>query len=333
MSGVSGVGPEQLWAWRAAVMGLDARLAEGALAAAARGGLQDSSPRSALLALHARVEGVGPQAWEDPSLVQVWLRGADYVVPRADAAVFTVGARPRDERAAEALDVLADRVLAVLGGRPRRSGEVAAALSGLQREVELRGVARSGRVHIRWDARTTEMVPADLDAVDAEVCRLELARRFLHWLAPAVPARFARWAGVSRSDATTTFEALDTELATVVVAGERRRMLARDVDDLHSARPTTTVRFLPPDDPYLSRDPRLRVPDAPPLSGPPRVRNSLTGRVLLDGRLVAAFARRQALVSLAPIARLLAEERLRIEEEAATLAGPLNARVDLRWLG
>jgi hypothetical protein len=322
-------------AWRAEVTHLDARLPAGpnALTAAAAGGLQDSSPRSALLSLHARVDGVGPDAWEDPSLAQVWLRGADYVVPHADVAVFTVGARPRDEEASAALDRLADRVLAALDGRPRRSGEVAAALAGVQREVELRGVARSGRVHIRWDARITEMVPADPGPVDPEACRLELARRFVHWLGPGRQERFARWAGVSRPDASATFEALEPELATVEVDGQRRSLLAADLDAVFAAEPAATVRLLPPGDPYLCPDPALAVPPPPPVDGPPRVRNSLTGRILLDGRLVAAFARRQATVSVAPTTKLGTADRNRIEAEAATLAGPLNAEVDIRWLG
>ena len=56
---------------------------------AAVGGLQDSAPRAALFALHARMEHVGAGSWEDPSLVQIWFRMADYVVPRRDVGVFT----------------------------------------------------------------------------------------------------------------------------------------------------------------------------------------------------------------------------------------------------
>lgn len=62
---------------------------------AARAGLQDSSPRSALLSLHARVEGIQPDAWRDPILAQVFgPRGAIYVVPRSDVGVFTLGLLP-----------------------------------------------------------------------------------------------------------------------------------------------------------------------------------------------------------------------------------------------
>src|SRR3989442_5160646 len=76
---------------------LHRRLSPGRLVDAAFAGLQDSSPRSAVLALHARVRDVPPSAWKDPRFVQVWgPRGAVYVVPSQDLAVFTLGRIPRN---------------------------------------------------------------------------------------------------------------------------------------------------------------------------------------------------------------------------------------------
>ena len=74
---------EQLLRYRARVSHLDRKLARRSIAKAAWGGLQDSVPRGGVMSLHARVEGYEPEAWEDPSLVQIWFRGgADYIVPR-----------------------------------------------------------------------------------------------------------------------------------------------------------------------------------------------------------------------------------------------------------
>ena len=54
---------------------------------AAWAGLQDSMPRAALLSLHARVAGVEPSTWEDPSLAQLWgPRYHTYVVAKRDFA-------------------------------------------------------------------------------------------------------------------------------------------------------------------------------------------------------------------------------------------------------
>lgn len=73
-------------------MHLDRRLPAGSHVAAAFGGLQDSAPRAGLLSLHARMEGVTPDAWEHPDLAQVWgPRGAVYLIPRDAIAAFTVG--------------------------------------------------------------------------------------------------------------------------------------------------------------------------------------------------------------------------------------------------
>ena len=89
---------DQVAAYRLRANHLHERLRAGSYADAAYGGLQDSAPRASLIALHARVERTHPDAWEDPSLVQIWFRWADYVVPRRDVGVFTLGASPRDEQ-------------------------------------------------------------------------------------------------------------------------------------------------------------------------------------------------------------------------------------------
>ena len=65
---------EQILTYRRTVGALDERLPPGptSLRRAAWAGLQDSMPRAAVLSIHARVHGTGPDTWEDPSLVQLW---------------------------------------------------------------------------------------------------------------------------------------------------------------------------------------------------------------------------------------------------------------------
>jgi hypothetical protein len=73
---------------------LDQRLPAGAksLRLAAWAGLQDSSPRAALLSIHARVEDTGSTSWEHPSLAQLCgHRFSDYAVPAKEVAVFSLG--------------------------------------------------------------------------------------------------------------------------------------------------------------------------------------------------------------------------------------------------
>ncbi len=66
-------------------------------------GVQDSPPGSAALALNARIEGLAQEHLAqclqvDRTLIELWcMRGAPYLVPTSDAAVFTTGLLPGDE--------------------------------------------------------------------------------------------------------------------------------------------------------------------------------------------------------------------------------------------
>src|SRR3954453_8880520 len=71
---------KQLLAFRRRAMHLVDRLPAGSLVEAARGGLQDSGPRSAVISLAARRHATQPDDWEHPDLVQIWgPRAAVYV--------------------------------------------------------------------------------------------------------------------------------------------------------------------------------------------------------------------------------------------------------------
>jgi hypothetical protein len=319
-------------------MHLAQRLPASAIGEAARSGLQDSAPRAALLSLHARLHGVRPDSWEHPELAQIWFRFADYVVPRDLVGVFTVGTLPRDPAAVSALDRLADMVHRVLEGRSRPTREVTARIADLPDPLMLRAVCATGRVHIRWDARTVRIVPAEAPAIDPEDARLELARHFLRFLGPARPEHFCKWAMLTRDDATRTWAALSPELVEIDVAGGSRFMLEADVDRMQSARPPEGVRLLPPGEPYLYNDHDLlvRTAEREPLQPGPsltrRLINSLSGRILVDGEVVGAFGRVRANVAIRPWRRLNSEERMRIDAEAQLLREPLGRPPGIRWL-
>lgn len=340
------------------------RLPAGRHAEAAHGGLQDSGPRDGLLSLHARMESVGPGAWEHPDLAQVWLRWADYIVPRADVDVFTLGARPREARYRAAVDGLGEMVVRAIdadpagpgsdgAGRRRDSSAVIRDLPEVPYPPLVRAATASGRVHIRWDARTTDIVavehrplaedggPAGLDAagpgLDVEELRLALARRFVRWLGPVGPRHLARWAGLTRKDAAETWELLRPELAPVSLAGRARWVLASDLDGLLGAERPAGVRFLPGGDPALS------VPaDAPPAPEPlepdearritRRLVNSLHGRIVVDGAVVGAWGRAQRKLTIDAWPGLSRDRVDEVAAEAAALAGPMGGEMAVRWL-
>src|SRR6185312_2286241 len=113
-----------------------------------------------------------------------------------------------------------------------------------------------------------------------------------HWLGPARPGNLARWAGVDRSDAQATCNALGRELMAVATTQATALMLASDHEQMSTMQAGAVgARLLPLGDPYLSPHGGLRVA-APPadlaqrardLGASDRLVNSLAGRVLLDG--------------------------------------------------
>lgn len=104
------VEPSQILWHRLRVNNLAHRLPPESFTSAAFAGLQDSAPRAALTALYSRVEDVSSTAWEHPTLVQTWApRGAVFVVPRRDLAVFALGIVPRNAQLRRALEQLAGK--------------------------------------------------------------------------------------------------------------------------------------------------------------------------------------------------------------------------------
>ena len=235
----------QVHAYRASVQGLTRRLPYGEHVTAAYGGLQDSAPRAALYGLHARMEDVGPDDWEHPSLVQIWFRlGADYVIPRDALDLFTVGTMPDDLVQRAALNDLGEMVRDVVAGGPMRTRDVVAKLDErLSEQLLIRISQVSSKVVIRWDARTTEIIASDDPTTDPAHARVELARRFVHWFGPVAATHFAKWGAIPKACAHAAFDELD--LVAVDLGGRGRFVLASDADALTSASRAEGVRLLP----------------------------------------------------------------------------------------
>jgi len=330
------VTPAQLLRYRARVSHLDARLPPGAFAEAAWGGLQDSVPRSGVISLHARVEATKSDSWEDPSLVQIWFRGgADYIVPRDDVGIFTLGSYPRDPERAADLERVADEVHELTDGRMTPSRELPRDVGG--RPLRIRNTSITGRVHIRWDAANIWVIPVERPAIEVEDARGELARRFLHWHGPATVRRLATWTGVEPRDAAETWRSIEAELVPVEIdgVGEVRSMLAADIEDLRSAAPVEGVRLLPMDDPFTKLDHDLLVPDvALRARALPKVGQSpgyIPGAVLVDGEIVGAWQRQQRKVTVHPFSALPARVREAIEAEALTFPIAGASEPSVRW--
>jgi len=325
----------QILQFRRQVGALDARLPGGARSfrLAAWAGLQDSSPRSALLSLHARVRGVTAASWEHASLVQLWgPRYHDYVVAARDLAVFSLGRLPVHPRRAQRAHDTATRLHAHLGGRRLPFGEAGRAMGVLAHS--LRYGALTGRVLLRWDgARQPVVWTVPPPVVDATRARLELARRYLHVCGPATPAEFARWAGVSAADASSAFRGLAPELLAVRTPIGDAWMLTADEPAMRApATPPAAARLLPAGDGYTllwGRSRELLVPEA-------RRRAELwtsrvwPGAVLVRGDVAGTWRRAGSAVSLDLWKRLPAADWAAVEAEARGLPLPGPITVERR---
>jgi hypothetical protein len=324
---------EQVLRYRARISHLDAKLRPGSFAEAVWGGLQDSVPRAGVISLHARVEQTKPDSWEDPSIAQIWFRGgADYLVPRDDAGIFTLGSFPRDPAQGTSLDRLAADIHRLTDGRTLKVGDVTSLLR-LDRPTDIRASAVTGRVHIRWDASNIWLIPVERPDIDVEDARRELARRFVHWFGPTTKQRLARWTGVQPADAAATWKAIEKDLVPVEVDREARFALAADVDAMTRAEPVRGVRLIPFDDAFTKLDQQLLVVDETLRASvfPPTGQSVgyIPGAILVDGEIVGAWQRQQRKVTVHPWSKLSPKVREEIEREALAfpIAGTSKASV------
>jgi winged helix DNA-binding protein len=324
---------KQILPFRQRAGSLDARLPAGSasLEQAAWAGLQDSMPRAALLSLHARVHGVGPSAWEDPALAQLWgPRFNTYVVAKRDFALFSLGRHPEGKNR-ERSEAIADRVHAHLDGRRMTDREVAAALGTGNR---IRYAATTGTLAIRWEgarAPTVWSVPrAGIEPSDA--CR-ELARRYLHIFGPTTADSFARWAGITRRQGSDALASLEPELLPVRTPIGDAWLLASDEPLLNAETSAAPARLLPSGDAYwllqgAERELLVERAEQRPLLWTPRV---WPGALLVDGEIRGTWRRAHATVEIDTWMRLSRPQREAVEAEAATLPLPGVDRINVVW--
>lgn len=329
---------ERILAFRRGVQGLDTKLPPGgaSLQRAAWAGLQDSVPRSALHALHARVEGIGPQAWEDPALVQVWgPRYTAFVVPAGAHLPFTLGRMPERGRMRERARDLAARAKAHLDGRRLPVDQVA---EGIGTNNAIRYASLTGTVLIRWGGARQPLIWSLPDPeISPAMALRELVCRYLHVYGPSTVDAFVRWAGVEGTTAAAAFAAVGGELVAVRTPMGEGVLLAEDEPALRGARTETdAARLLPSGDPYYLQwgtDRAFLVPDAG------RAAQLWTSRVwpgalLVGGEIAGIWRRAGAVVVATPWRRMSANERRAVEQEASTMPLPDTTTAPMvRWEG
>jgi hypothetical protein len=311
------VGRDQALAFRVAGHHLDRRV--DAAAAIAAIGLQEYPPEwGALAALRARSLDPLPR-----DVVQVnAFRGSPYVVPRADARIFTAALVPEDEaglrslvgsaaakevaaagfEVREALRRVADAAREGLREGPldrdafhqamreRLPDELLPWCRGCQSHHVRPGFWRAlGPLEVTVMPEKATWALADPPPMPIKDARAELARRFLRVYGPATHSQLASWGQTSAAHAKRLFAAIGDELEPAAVEGKRRFVLAADVNRLEAPPPAAGVRLLGGHDPYVAQPDRAALtPDAAlrkqlfPSVGRP-------GVVLVDGRLAGLW--------------------------------------------
>jgi len=301
---------------------------------AAWAGLQDSMPRAALLSLHARVIGVEPSTWEDPSLAQLWgPRYHTYVVAKRDFALFSLGRLPDNAKSRLRAERMAERLHAQLDGRRMTDREAGRAL-GVGNE--LRYAATTGTVAIRWEgARAPTVWTVASAGVEPADARRELARRYIRVFGPARADGFARWAGVSRRSAADAFASLEGSLLPVRSPLGDEWLLAEDEPAIRAGETVAApARLLPSGDAYFLLDGAERgllVPreDQRQRLWTPRV---WPGALLVEGEIRGTWRRAHHTVRIDPWARLSRGTRVAVEAEANALPLPgVDRPIEVVW--
>jgi winged helix DNA-binding protein len=330
---------DQILGYRRSVGALDEKLpwSAASLRRVAWAGLQDSVPRGAQLAIHARIADAGPDAWEDPSLVQLWgPRFSVFVVAAEDQPVFALGTMPDDPKGRERAEETATELRRFLRGR-RMTYSEAGHTMGIQPN-SLRYSAATGTVLIRWEGAGQPLiwtVPAP--SITPEAARAELARRYLHVVGPQTPTAIAWWGGMKPARGRDAFERVRSELVPVTTPLGEAWILASDEAAFRgggSRHEPAVARLLPSGDPYLmAADRQLLVPDAASRNILWEPSTVWPGGLMIRGELAGTWRRSLAKLTIHAWRSLSAAEREAAEEEASSLRLPgVDSPIRVTWV-
>lgn len=313
--GMLDIAPDQALAFRVAGHHLHRRT--DPLTAVAACGIQETPPGWAPIALHARTRG----ELDRRKVVTVnAMRGAPYVVPKADARIFTealvpddeglkslVGASAKEVEAAgmsvrEGLDLVAQAAREGLADGPLDRDAFHQAMRERLPDSLLPWCRGCQSNHVRpglWRALgplgVTQMPAkatwalAKPPRMNLDKARGELVRRFLRCYGPGTHSQLAAWAQTAPAYAKSLFAAIEDELEQVQVGKRKAYVLAEDRKRLERPPAASGIRLLGGFDPYVAQpDRETLVPDA-------AVRKRLfpavgrAGVVLSDGVIVGLW--------------------------------------------
>jgi len=314
-------------------------------------------------------DAVQAALWEDRSLVKTWAqRGTLHLLP-ADELPLWVAAqsalKPRHHVPAwlrhhgltrEQADAMLAAIPVALDGRQLTREQLAAEVARVAGIEDLGAKLRGGfgdllkPAAFRGDlcfapsaGRNVRFARPDQwlgpwEPAEAEEGVRAITRRYLAAYGPASRGTLARWFGIpSPAVAGRWLKGLGDEVAVVDVEGEELTALAADVEAIAAAEPAGEVRLLPAFDQYTVAAPRDREAVLPGVHRARvyRPQGWLSPVLLVAGRMAGVWSHEakgdRLVVEIEPFAELGRRERAAAEAEAASLAGFLGGRLELRW--
>ncbi len=328
---------DQVLAYRRRVGALDEKLPWSAesLRQVAWAGLQDSVPRGAQVAMHARIADTPADAWEDPSLVQLWgPRFSVFVVAAEDHSVFALGTMPDEPKGRARAEDAAAALATFLGGRRMTYSEAGHAL-GIPPN-SLRYAAATGTVLIRWEGAGQPLIwTVPRPDMTPEAARAELVRRYLRVVGPQAVDAVAWWGGMKPARGRDAFERVRDDLLPVTTPVGDGWILAADEEAFRKPpEEPALARLLPSGDPYLmAADRELLVPEAAHRAILWERSTVWPGGLLVRGELAGTWRRSLAKLTVNAWRPLTADERAATEAEAAGLRLPgVGAPIRVTWV-
>jgi Winged helix DNA-binding domain len=245
------------------------------------GGLHAQVMSSAELTVHARVEGLEPDAvqralWDERSLVKLWaMRGTLHLLPAAELGTWLAAfgtyehylkpvwlrafAITRDE-----LERLIDAIGEALDGEPLTREELGAAVARITGSAEIREKVQGswgpylkpasfrGRLcfapndgqRVRF-TQPAAWLGRPLETEDPDEALREVTRRYLGAFGPAAREDLARWWGVQPAQGGRMLRSLRDEVVEVDVEGTAGWMLRDHAEEAATSEPPRLVRLLP----------------------------------------------------------------------------------------
>jgi len=177
----------------------------------------------------------------------------------------------------------------------------------------------------------TDLWIGEQRAMDVEAARGELLRRFLRAFGPATAHDFAKWSGITVSDARTVVVAIEPELTPVSVDGAAGWILSADADMLRRATlDVDTVRLLGPFDSFLlAHATKEHLVDARFYKRVYRAQGWISAVVLRGSTVIGTWTQtsggRRITIHVELFRREPAAVRRAIEDEVAALSAFLGA--------